>query len=115
MSSVGTLVHFSIPVANIDAGLNFYGALFKWKFQKMTDTYWLIEGGLGSLSLEKEAISGTMPILYFNVPSIEDGLKIAVELGAEIVLQKTDAGDGKSFFTTFRDGSGNTIGLWSKK
>jgi predicted enzyme related to lactoylglutathione lyase len=114
MTSQGNLVHFSIPTDDAPSSTKFYESLFGWKFQKMTETYWLIEGGIGSLSLEKEPVSGTMPILYFSIPQIEDGLAAVVNLGGEVVLKKTDAGDGKSFFATFRDKTGNVVGLWSK-
>jgi predicted enzyme related to lactoylglutathione lyase len=114
MSNTGQVVHFSIPVSNLEKGSRFYGALFGWKFLPMTPTYWLMESGLGSLSLEKEKISGTMPILYFSVPSIDESLKLAVSLGATVSLEKTDAGDGKSFFATLKDPNGNVIGIWSK-
>ena len=114
MPSVGDLVHFSIPVSSIESGVRFYEALFGWKFQQMTPTYWLAEGGLGSLSLEKEPVSATMPILYFHVENIDARFKTAIEHGAQVVLSKTDAGDGKSFFATFRDPTANIIGLLSK-
>ncbi len=111
---LGSLVHFSIPVKDIEPAVEFYGTLFGWKFQKMTPTYWMIGESLGALSLEKEPVSGTMPILYFSVDSIEESLKTVKNLGGETVLPKTDSGDGKSHFATFRDPTGNVIGLWSK-
>jgi predicted enzyme related to lactoylglutathione lyase len=114
MQTTGTLVHFSIPAADVSEAVEFYGKLFGWKFQKMTDTYYLAEGGVGSISLEKEPVSGTMPILYFSVSNLDLGLELVEKLGGKIVLQKTDAGDGKSFFATFADKNGNIIGLWSK-
>jgi predicted enzyme related to lactoylglutathione lyase len=55
-----------------------------------------------------------MPILYFRVNDIEQSLQTAKTLGAEIILSKSDFGDGKSFFATIRDLDGNVIGLWSK-
>lgn len=112
--TLGKLVHFSIPVKNFEIAEKFYGKLFGWKFQKMTPTYWMTSDGLGALSLEQEPISGTMPILYFSVSNIEESLNTATNLGGKIVLPKTDAGDGKSFFATLRDNDGNVIGIWSK-
>lgn len=114
MQSIGSLVHFSIPAADVSGAVEFYGKLFGWKFQKMTDTYYLVDGGIGSISLEKEPVSGTMPILYFSVGDLATSLKTVVELGGKIILQKTDAGDGKSFFATFADRNGNVLGLWAK-
>ena len=114
MNSFGKLVHFSIPAANVEGAVTFYGKLFDWKFRKMTETYWLTEDGIGSISLEYEPVSSTMPILYFSVPSVDESLKQASALGAEVVIEKTDAGDGKSFFATIKDLNGNIIGLWSK-
>ena len=57
--SNGNLVHFSIPAADVTSAVDFYSKLFGWKFQKMTETYFLVEGGIGSISLEKEPVSGT--------------------------------------------------------
>lgn len=96
MQSIGKLVHFSIPTHNFSVAEEFYGKLFGWKFKRMTDTYWLTEDGLGSLSLESELVSGTTPILYFSVARIDDSLKQVIEFGGKIILQKTDSGDGKS-------------------
>lgn len=115
MAPLGTMVHFSLPATDVKAAVEFYGALFGWKFKKMTDTYWLSEDGVGSISLEKEPVSGTMPILYFSVSEIEAALAKVVELGGKVVLGKTDAGDGASFFATINDRNGNVIGLWSKR
>jgi len=111
---IGELVHFSIPTANLENASKFYQTLFGWSFQRMTDTYWLIPGGVGSLSLEMESVSGTMPIMYFLVPSIDSSLQTATKVGGKVILKKTDAGDGKSFFATIQDLDGNVIGLWSK-
>lgn len=114
MTAIGNLVHFSIPAADVSAAVDFYQKLFGWKFQRMTDTYWLMKGGIGSISLEKEPVSGTMPILYFSVSDLEMSLKKINDLGGKVVLGKTDAGDGKSFFATFTDTNSNVLGLWAK-
>jgi predicted enzyme related to lactoylglutathione lyase len=113
-TAVGSLVHFSIPVTDLDRSIQFYCALFGWRFQTMTPAYSLVEGGIGSLSLEKGTVSGTMPILYFSVSNIEQSLQTANTLGAEIILNKSDSGNGKGFFATIRDLDGNVIGLWSQ-
>ena len=55
--------------------IDFYAEIFGWKFQKMTDTYYLVEGGIGSISLEHEPVSGTMPILYFSVLDLSASLE----------------------------------------
>lgn len=114
MQTIGNLVHFSIPAKKVPEAVEFYEKLFGWRFQKMTETYYLVENGIGSISLEKEPVSETMPILYFSVSEIETSIKLVVELGGSIILPKTDAGDGKSFFATFADKNGNVIGLWAK-
>jgi len=114
-TSVGSLVHFSIPVTDLALGAKFYSELLGWKFLKMSETYWMVEGGLGALSLEKESANkGTMPILYFSVVSIEKSLSLASALGGETILPKMDSGDGKSFFATITDLNGNIVGLWAK-
>ena len=98
--ALGQLVHFSIPVVDMSAGTKFYGGLFNWKFQEMTPTYTLVEGGIGSLSVETITVSKTMPILYFEVPDIATSLRMAEQKGGKTILPKTDAGDGRSFFAT---------------
>jgi hypothetical protein len=37
------------------------------------------------------------------ISNIEEALSVAVKLGAKILLHRTDAGDGKSFFATIQD------------
>ncbi len=80
----------------------------------MTETYFLVEDGIGSISLEKEKVSGTMPLLYFNVVDLQASLNVVTSLGGKIILSKTDAGDEKRFFATFSDPNGNIIGLLAK-
>ena len=109
----GSLVHFSLPTKDIQSSIHFYRALFGWNFKKMTETYWLVEDGLGSLSLEGASKGGSMPILYFRVMNIESTLKVAEQLGATVLINKTSAGDGRSYYATIRDLNGTTIGLWS--
>jgi len=113
LSSFGNLVHFSIPVSDVDISTKFYGELFGWKFKKMTPTYWLVVDGSAALSLENEHAKGSMPIIYFSVQNIDESLETATNNGAKVIVPKKDAGDGKSFFATFSDPHGNTIGLWS--
>ncbi len=79
----------------------------------MTETYWLVETGLGSLSLEGTTTVGSMPILYFSVVNIESTLRKAKELGAKVLIEKTSAGDGRSDYATLKDPNGTTIGIWS--
>jgi uncharacterized protein len=114
MAPNGNLVHFSIPASDVASAVDFYGKLFGWKFRKMTETYFLVENGIGSISLEKEPAGGTMPILYFSVSDLEAALASVTTLGGRIILGRTDAGDGKSSFATFTDKNGNVIGLWTK-
>jgi predicted enzyme related to lactoylglutathione lyase len=54
-TTLGSLVHFSIPVTDLALGAKFYSELLGWKFQKMSEAYWMVEGGLGALSLERES------------------------------------------------------------
>ena len=114
-SSVGSLVHFSIPVRNIKESSQFYSKIFGWKLKEMTSTYYMIEGGIGALSVESENVSGTMPILYFSVQDIQACLKQVENCGGTIVLNKMNSGDGSSFFATFRDINGVVIGIWSNQ
>lgn len=79
----------------------------------MTETYWLVESGLGSLSLEGASSVGSTPILYFSVANIESTLREAKQLGAKMLIEKTSAGDGRSKYATLKDPNGTTIGLWS--
>jgi predicted enzyme related to lactoylglutathione lyase len=111
--AVGSLVHFSLPSTDFPSSIRFYSELFGWKFRKMTETYWLVDDGMGALSAEGAPTGSSMPILYFRVIDIDSKLVIASHLGSKILIPKTSAGDGRSFYATLRDPSGNIIGLWS--
>jgi uncharacterized protein len=122
------IVHFEIPVDNLDKARSFYGDIFGWK---LTD--WPMPDGSSYIGvhttpidettrqpLKPGAINGgimqrtdkaTMPILAVHVESIDDKVALVEKAGGSVVMPKMDM-MGMGFYAYVKDLSGNVIGLW---
>jgi len=116
------VVHFEIPVNDIQRAKAFYEKLFGWKITqwKSPDAnmeYFMIE----TTKMGKTAINGgmmkrNMPgqsvTIYPTVKSIDVTLQKAVQNGGRIALPKSNIGDGSmGAVGAFFDTEGNLIGV----
>ncbi|HET6919936.1 MAG TPA: VOC family protein [Jiangellaceae bacterium] len=113
------VIWFELWVPDLDRAKAFYGELFGWTFEPMTeyDPDWLIDAGdgrgtIGALWPAQAAPSGAGAVVYVAVANLPDSITTAEELGASLVREPTDIGDGTSF-AWIRDPGGNLLGLWS--
>jgi uncharacterized protein len=115
------IVHFEIPANEPSKIARFYEQLFGWKFTKMGGghmDYWLISHKdakspnetLGGLVKPMQGMSRQGILNYFSVKSLDASLKQASSLGATIVMQKQETGQGH--FAILKDPNGNTIALF---
>lgn len=122
------LVHFEIPVDDLDGARKFYGEIFGWK---LTD--WPMPDGstyIGvhttpidektRLPLEPGAINGgimkrskdvTAPVFAIHVASIDERMQQVTAAGGTVVMPKMDM-MGMGFYAYAKDPFGNVIGLW---
>ena len=122
------LVHFEIPVDDLEVSRKFYADMFDWKLQDwpMPDgsTYIGVHttpiDETTRLPLKPGAINGGImkrnehvkaPVFAITVSSIDEKLKQIEFAGGSTVMPKMDM-MGMGFYAYAKDPSGNVIGLW---
>jgi uncharacterized protein len=112
-----TINWFEIPVANMDRAAKFYGALLGSELKRgdfVDVPHAFFSNGkdmIGALVHDphnKPVSEGR--VLYFGSQDIEGALARVRELGAEVIVPKTDIGD-PGHIAVLRDSEGNRVGL----
>jgi hypothetical protein len=120
----GQVVHFEIPVDDLDRAQSFYRGAFGWRINPMPElsyttvmTSAVDEQGMPT---EPGAINGgmmvrqepaTSPVVTINVDDIDAALRQVEQLGGTVRRPKFAVGDtGHAAY--FSDTEGNTLGLW---
>jgi predicted enzyme related to lactoylglutathione lyase len=124
---MGKVVHFEIPVDDIDRAKNFYGSIFGWDLQtaqmgegeyttvittpvdeqtRMPTEPGAINGGL----MQRDA-STPAPVVTIDVEAIDQALAQIAENGGTTVTPRTPI-PGMGAFAYFKDSEGNVVGLW---
>jgi predicted enzyme related to lactoylglutathione lyase len=114
-SNIGA--YFEIPVIDMDRAINFYQSLlgielergsihgYDMAFFPFENNGAGISGALCKGDVYKPSIEGSF--IYLFTSNIDEVLSKAVELGSEIMFEKTDAGN--SFVAEIKDSEGNRI------
>ena len=109
--------YFEIPVTDLDRAINFYQSLlgielergsihgYDMAFFPFENNGAGISGALCKGDVYKPSIDGSFVYLFTN--NIDEVLGKAVELGSEILFEKTDAGN--CFVAEIKDSEGNRI------
>ncbi len=109
--------HFEIPTTDPQGSKNFYGKLFGWKMEESMPGYVMFTTGdnqSGGLTQDgKPSEKGV--ILYIEVGDITKKLSEIEAAGGKKVKDKTAISPEFGFYGLFKDPSGNTMGLWSRK
>jgi uncharacterized protein len=119
------VVHFEIPVDDVDRARGFYRTVFEWGLQPMEDyDYTLalttpideetqtptdpgaINGGLRPRTAETPT-----PRIVIHVDSIDESLKKIESEGGSVVSPRAEM-PGMGAYAYFKDSEGNLIGLW---
>ncbi len=122
------IVHFELPVTDLEQARAFYGQIFGWKLQDwpMPDGSMYI--GVHTTPIDEQtrtplkpgAINGgimlksdkvTAPVFAIHVASIDERVKQMEEKGATVVMPKVEM-MGMGFYAYVKDPFGNVIGLW---
>jgi len=114
-----TIVHFNIPVKDVNRAKKFYNELFGWKIEKVPGpmeyynitTYddkgnTSVGGGMGENQEEDDQITN-----YIDVPSIDEYITKVQQLGGKIVMPKTPI-PGFGYLAVCIDSENNKFGLW---
>ena len=114
-SNIGA--YFEIPVTDLDRAINFYQLLldielergsihgYEMAFFPFENNGVGISGALCKGDVYKPSIEGSF--IYLFTSDIDGVLSKAVELGSEILFEKTDAGN--CFVAEIKDSEGNRI------
>lgn len=121
------VVHFEIPIDNLDRAKKFYEENFGWKLQDVPDLSYTMavttEVGEDWMPKEPGAINGGMlkrnnavpvPSFAIDVQNIDEVIEKIKASGGEIVKEKTSVGP-MGFVAYFKDTEGNILSLWQNK
>ena len=119
------VVHFEIPVDDLERAKTFYGTVFDWELQAIPEMHYTIitttpmdeqtmrptspgaiNGGLMDRSEETPS-----PVITIGVASVEEALK-KVEAGGGAVITPSTPMPGIGAFGYFKDPEGNVMGLF---
>jgi predicted enzyme related to lactoylglutathione lyase len=123
MAMPGELVHFDIPVDDVDKAVDFYGAVMGWKIEKyegpgMGDmAYWMIstnpdkedavQGGIGKKAMPEQTL--------MNYYRADDGLEAfnmrVKDKGGTVMMEKMPV-PGWGWFSVCTDPEGNPFAGW---
>ena len=118
------VVHFEIPVDNLERAQKFYKSAFDWMLKPEPQINYTIvrttEVDESNMPKEAGAINGGMmqrkdpiknPVITISVENIDEALKKVQSLGGKIVMGKMEVPNvGISAY--FQDTEGNILGLW---
>lgn len=122
------IVHFELPVENMDRAKKFYGEIFGWKLQDWPMPDGSVYVGVHTTPIDEKtrmplkpgAINGGMmmksknvqaPVFAINVSSIDESVKKMETQGGTVTMPKVEIG-GMGYYAYVKDSEGNTIGLW---
>lgn len=118
------VVHFEIPVTDIDRAIEFYETVFGYELSRQeVDGYSMaffprndgavgVSGALASGDVYKPSKEGA--IIYFDVEDIDVVLQRAQEGGGSLLYPKKDIGEA-GYVAELEDSEGNRIGLSQAK
>ena len=119
------VVHFEIPFDDKPRAMKFYEKAFDWKLNDMPQMDYVIAGTVdvdqNQMPKESGAINGGMtkrakdaagPMIYVDVPSIDDAIKKVQAAGGNVVTAKTPI-PNMGAFARITDTEGNVVGLFS--
>ena len=120
------VVHFEIPVDDVERAIEFYKKNFGWAFNKFDSNngpYWIIattEVDDKMMPVKPGSINGGMMkrqsqdhVLtnYITVSSIDDALKKIETSGGTVCMPKSPIGSDMGWIAMFKDTEGNLMGL----
>jgi predicted enzyme related to lactoylglutathione lyase len=110
------VIHFEIPVDNVERAVKFYSDVFGWKIQKWgPQDYWLVETGEkgqpginGAMTKRMEPTTNTVNTI--DVPLLDEYLTRITKGGGKVLTSKT-AIPGVGYFAYCQDTEGDAIGV----
>ena len=119
-----SIVHFEIPVDNMDRAKDFYTEIFGWDLQDMPGTEYVMANSApvdkDQMPTKPGAINGGLTprmsdtpgfLNYISVDSIDDYLNTIEKHNGSVITPNTPMGEFGSY-ARFKDPEGNVMGLW---
>jgi predicted enzyme related to lactoylglutathione lyase len=116
---MANIVHFDLPVDDLERAKKFYSELFDWKIEKAPGPieYYFIEttdekgnkglgGGMAKRGSPEQRITN-----YISVDSVDEYMKKVEDHGGKIIGEKMTV-PGFGFLAVCQDTEQNTFGLW---
>ncbi len=110
------IMHFEIPVDDIERARKFYQDLFEWRIEPAgpgEQEYHIItteEGALGG-GMMKRVVPEQRPVLYVEVESVDGHIDKITKAGGQVVVPKT-AVPTMGWFAQALDTEGNVFAVW---
>ncbi len=112
-----SIVHIDIPSRDQSESAKFYQELFGWKITPVPQAHYVVwqaeEGSRGGFPPLSEGAKAGDVRIYVGSEDLDADLAKAKALGAQVVLEKKEIGQG--WYAVFRDPTGSLIGLWKRK
>ena len=111
---MSTIVHFEIPVDDVERAKKFYTELFGWEIKEIPMDYWLITtGGEDSVGggMMKRQHPQQQITDYMGVSSVDESAAKVENLGGKVLAPKTPV-PGMGYFAVCLDTENNTFALW---
>ena len=114
----GHIAYMEIPSTDLEASARFYETIFGWNVRRKSAKNVSFDDPAGNLigrwSLDKRVSpdAGILPYIYVTIPASDQIIAHPgfPQLQGEIVKPKHTEGD--IYLATFRDPSGNLLGIW---
>ena len=119
------VVHFEIPVDDLERAKAFYGTVFDWELQTIPDMQYTIAmttpideqtqmptspGAINGGLMDRSKDTPT-PVITIGVDSVEEALKKVEAEGGKVITPSTPI-PGMGAFGYFTDPEGNVMGLF---
>ena len=115
-------VHVELQTNDVAKAKAFYSRLFDWKLEDVPmpggGSYTMIGvgEGTGGGMIKSQALTGVPPhwLAYVSVGDVASSTRKAKELGAKVVMDKTEVGE-MGWMSILTDPTGATFALWQAK
>lgn len=122
----GRVVHFEIPLDDVERGRKFYAQAFGWEVNSLPEMeYTLVgttpldENGMpsvpgsinGGMFARGDQSPSSAPVITVEVEDIDEALARIESLGGRTVAPRMPVGE-MGFTAYFADSEGNVLGLW---
>jgi len=115
----GKVCYLEIPTTDVEISANFYAKIFGWKIRVRGDGERAFDDATGAVSgtwvLGRPPTREPGMLTYVMVDNIDGTLDEVSKAGGQAVTPRTALGPGGQAFATFRDPTGNVLGLYQER